>query len=472
MSAIKLRTENEQYNTVSTTVESISSNVVGVEDTSQLRVDYVLFRDGEPTDIRINSINPGNSVNLSASISSFNYSVGDEIIFSKESIKDTPLFNEEIDQNFFNLNRHKLDADGSISATENFIFEKDILCNGSITVDGNISNISGQIQTGSVDIQTTLNVGTSATFGSDIQLNNNPSIILSGTDTLTIGTSTNDIGIPGNLSVAGTLTADLNGSASGYSGTTDGVNEGNINLYFTTSRVDNHLSGINGVEYSNGTISHADTSSESSSVNSGRAYIQTVELDAYGHVINLETSSETVVDTNDIDYISIVSTSGTSLNFTGVGNAYSSSVNLSSVIDSRLSGGTGVNYSSGTISIGQSVEPTSDVEFNSVEVGGNAPLSNFSVDTETISFTAGEISSKSFEFYDFTAPGTNLSFNSFVVVRPPTDTNDYPDTLFSGAHVVDINGSPQIRLIIHNQSTNQDWPATAGDRQFAFLIIN
>ena len=35
-------------------------------------------------------------------------------------------------------------------------------------------------------------------------------------------------------------------------------------------------------------------------------------------------------------------------------------------VDSRLSGGTGVTYSSGTISIGQTVATSSDVEFNEI----------------------------------------------------------------------------------------------------------
>ena len=45
-------------------------------------------------------------------------------------------------------------------------------------------------------------------------------------------------------------------------------------------------------------ISHADTSSQSSSSNSGRTYIQSVTLDDYGHVTNLSTATETVVDTD------------------------------------------------------------------------------------------------------------------------------------------------------------------------------
>ena len=46
-----------------------------------------------------------------------------------------------------------------------------------------------------------------------------------------------------------------------------------------------------------GTISHADTSSQASSTNSGRTYIQSIGLDDFGHVTSLSTATETVVDT-------------------------------------------------------------------------------------------------------------------------------------------------------------------------------
>jgi len=45
-------------------------------------------------------------------------------------------------------------------------------------------------------------------------------------------------------------------------------------------------------------ISHDDTSNQSSSNNSGRTYIQDVTLDAYGHVTGLATATETVVNTD------------------------------------------------------------------------------------------------------------------------------------------------------------------------------
>lgn len=47
------------------------------------------------------------------------------------------------------------------------------------------------------------------------------------------------------------------------------------------------------------TISHADTSSQSSVSNSGRTYIQSVTLDTYGHVTGLTSATETVTNTDE-----------------------------------------------------------------------------------------------------------------------------------------------------------------------------
>ena len=46
------------------------------------------------------------------------------------------------------------------------------------------------------------------------------------------------------------------------------------------------------------TISHADTSSQASSSNSGRTYIQSITLDGYGHVTGISTATESVTNTD------------------------------------------------------------------------------------------------------------------------------------------------------------------------------
>jgi hypothetical protein len=55
---------------------------------------------------------------------------------------------------------------------------------------------------------------------------------------------------------AGTITADITGQVSDISNhNTDDLTEGTSNKYFTTGRIDDHLSGGDGISYSSGTIS-------------------------------------------------------------------------------------------------------------------------------------------------------------------------------------------------------------------------
>jgi len=55
---------------------------------------------------------------------------------------------------------------------------------------------------------------------------------------------------------AGTITANITGQVSDISNhNTDDLTEGTSNKYFTTGRIDDHLSGGDGISYSSGTIS-------------------------------------------------------------------------------------------------------------------------------------------------------------------------------------------------------------------------
>ena len=58
------------------------------------------------------------------------------------------------------------------------------------------------------------------------------------------------------------------------------------------------------------TINHQDTSSQGSSNNTGRTYIQDISLDTYGHVTSIGTATETVVNTNTTYSTATSSTSG------------------------------------------------------------------------------------------------------------------------------------------------------------------
>ena len=114
------------------------------------------------------------------------------------------------------------------------------------------------------------------------------------------------------------------------------------------------------------TIDHANTSNQGSSTNSGRTYIQSISLDSNGHVTSLSTGTETVTNTNDIDYIESVSFNGGVLNFTGIGNAFGGEVDLSSLLDDTNNFVNSVSFNDG----------------NGILTLGRSGLSNLTVDLD------------------------------------------------------------------------------------------
>jgi hypothetical protein len=99
------------------------------------------------------------------------------------------------------------------------------------------------------------------TFIQDINFDTYGHVTSVGTGTVSVGNGTLTVQGTGALGGSGTFTANQSGNA-------------------TIS------------------ISHDDTSTQGSSNNSGRTYIQDITLDTYGHVTGLATATETVTDTN------------------------------------------------------------------------------------------------------------------------------------------------------------------------------
>ena len=197
---------------------------------------------------------------------------------------------------------------------------------GEITVDTTTSTIRvhdgstvGGIQSVSLDAPQTLTNKTlsSPTFSGEIT----GSLVPSSDITFDLGSPSNrwnDLFLSGDTIDLGGATISVvdgsfefrdsggnNTSISLDANTTDDLAEG-TNLYYTDARVDSHLSGGSGIDYSTGTISHSDTSSQSSVDNSGNTVIQDITLDGFGHITGL--SSKTIdpptlstlgLDTND-----------------------------------------------------------------------------------------------------------------------------------------------------------------------------
>lgn len=88
-------------------------------------------------------------------------------------------------------------------------------------------------------------------------------------------------------------TYDIKDTASGYTN-----NTGTVTSVAVSGGTGISISGSPITSNGTITVSHGDTSSQASSSNSGRTYIQSVTLDDYGHVTGLSTATETVTNTD------------------------------------------------------------------------------------------------------------------------------------------------------------------------------
>ena len=110
------------------------------------------------------------------------------------------------------------------------------------------------------------------------------------------------------------------------------------------------------------TISHDDTSSQASSSNSGRTYVQSITLDTYGHVTGISTASETVTDTHNTAYLYAGASNGSTNAQTTNGNTYLILVDGGSATTRRKISGSGTvsvaSDSSGNITITGTAHPS------------------------------------------------------------------------------------------------------------------
>jgi len=182
------------------------------------------------------------------------------------------------------------------------------------------------------------------------------------------------------FSALGDLTYDFNTGQFSYSisnNTTDDLPEGTDNLYYADSLVDSHLSGGTGVSYSTGTISIGQAVGVADDV-----VFNTVSSD----VISTADSTVLVDAANNTLYFGGNTTDDLT---EGTTNLYYSNT----LVDSHLSGGTGVSYDTGSISIGQAVNIDSDVNFNTVSSNGIVSTSISSTDFTTTNISADVINS-------------------------------------------------------------------------------
>ena len=91
----------------------------------------------------------------------------------------------------------------------------------------------------------------------------------------------------------------------------------------TETVTDTTYSAGSGVDLTGTTFSHSDTSSQASSTNTGRTYIQSIGVDTYGHITSIGTGTETVTDTT-------YSASGNGLDLTGTAFSHADTSSLAS----------------------------------------------------------------------------------------------------------------------------------------------
>ena len=172
---------------------------------------------------------------------------------------------------------------------------------------------------------------------------------------LTKFTGTNTIGNGPALSSTGTRYLKEDG--------TWGTPGGTYSLPTASSSTLGGIKVGSGLSISEEVLSHSDTSSQASSSNSGRTYIQSITLDTYGHVTGLSTATETVTNTHNTAYLYAGKSDGTANAATTNGNTYLILMDGGSATTRRKISGSGTvsvaSDANGNITITGSAHPTS-----------------------------------------------------------------------------------------------------------------
>ena len=172
--------------------------------------------------------------------------------------------------------------------------------------------------------------------------------------------------------VTGNLTGNVVGTVSDLSNhTTDNLAEGTTNKYFTDARAKAAISGGTGVDVTNGVVSIDQAVGTTDAVTFATVNAN-LTGNVTGNVVGTVTGTVSSLSNHNTDNLS-----------EGATNLYYTDDR----VFSALTAGTGVGVSSGTISIGQAVEPTSTVTFTTVNANliGDVTGNVFGTVTGTVS---------------------------------------------------------------------------------------
>ena len=200
------------------------------------------------------------------------------------------------------------------------------------TVDGRDIATDGTKLDGieaSADVTDTTNVVAALTAGTDITIAADGTISFSGSGG---GVTVQDEG-----TALSTDASTLNFVGSGVVASGTGATK---TITITDTDTNTTYTAGAGLSLSGTEFTHADTSSQASSDNSGRTYIQDITLDTYGHVTGIATATETVVNTDTNTTYSAgngLSLSGTTFSMSGsYSGSFTASGNITAYSDERL----------------------------------------------------------------------------------------------------------------------------------------
>ena len=292
---------------------------------------------------------------------------------------------------------------------------------GTVTENTHIFKVS---ETGDVSVSNDLNVGGDAIITGDLTVSGTTTTINTnelniGDNILTLnsdetGTPSQNAGIEvergtsTNVAVRWNETSDAweftndgtnytaLGTSSTFTGNTDGISEGSTNLYYTDARADARATlRINAATTDNisegtGNLYYTDARAQAVSINN---VVEDTSpqlggtLDANGNTIDMGTNTITDTKVGQWDtaygwgnHASAGYITGYTVTQSDVTSHQAAlSITQSQIsdldhytdadVDAHLSGGTGVNYASGAISIGQNVSTSSHVQFHCIGVG-------------------------------------------------------------------------------------------------------
>jgi cytoskeletal protein CcmA (bactofilin family) len=198
------------------------------------------------------------------------------------------------------------------------------------------------------------------------------------TDTLTVsgnGTVGGTLGVTGLLTatggVSGAVTGNVTGTVSDVSNhDTNDISEGSTNLYFTTQRARDSVSATGSLGYDSSTGVMSFTQGNTDTVAEGTTNL-------YYTTLRAQTDAKTAISVADSGGDGSLTYTAGAITYTGP-----------SATETRahFTAGTGVSYSGGQFSIGQSVGTSSNVTFNNATVSGDLTVSGTTtyINTQTL----------------------------------------------------------------------------------------